>query len=163
MTFLIVLGVTFLVAWWLPRSHGGRSAKTAARRAMGLAFVVAGIVHFAMPDSLLAYFPHWVPYPDLINYATGIVEIVGGLAFLAPRFQERAGLVMATYLVLVFPANIYVAVADVAVPGLPDVWWYAWMRLPLQGVFIWWALWSTAPSYTDSPADIPRLIPRRSS
>ena len=54
---------------------------------------------------------------------------------------------MAAYLVAVFPANIYVAVADVDVTGQPGGF-QAWLRLPLQVLFIAWALASTTPTPT---------------
>jgi uncharacterized membrane protein len=126
---------------------------------MGAAFIVAGVMHFVMPDSLLAYFPDWVPYPELLNYGTGLIEIVGGLALLVPRprIHRVAGRLLALYLVAVFPANVYVAVADVTVPGLPDVWWYPWARLPFQALFIWWVLRSTSPEPApDQPASTVR-------
>jgi uncharacterized membrane protein len=53
----------------------------------------------------------------------------------------------------VFPANVYVAVEAVDVDGQPGGV-YPWLRLPLQAVFVWLALWSTgAPAFLrDLPA-----------
>jgi uncharacterized membrane protein len=145
-TILAILAVAFIATWLLPERLGGRSLKTAARRAMGLAFIVAGMTHLLMPDSFLAHFPDWTPYPKVLNALSGIAEMVGGLALLLTRGRARqtVGMLLALYLVLVFPANVYVAVADVDVPGLPDVWWYAWARLPFQALFVWWVVRSTA-------------------
>ena len=56
--------------------------------------------------------------------------------------RETVGRLTAAYLVAVFPANVYVAVADVDVEGQPGGV-FQWIRLPLQAVFIAWALWST--------------------
>ena len=42
----------------------------------------------------------------------------------------------------VFPGNVYVAVFDVEVDGQPGGA-YPWVRLPLQVLFIAWALWCT--------------------
>jgi uncharacterized membrane protein len=160
MTFFGVLGAAFLAAWLLPKQFGGRVLQPAARRAMGVAFVVAGVTHFLMPASFLAYFPPWVPFPKVLNNGSGLVEVVGGLALLVPhdRIQQRTGKLLALYLVLIFPANVYVAVAQVKVPGLPDVWWYPWARLPFQALFIWWALRSTIPEHARTGR---RLVPQR--
>jgi uncharacterized membrane protein len=49
---------------------------------------------------------------------------------------------MAAYLLAVWPANIYVAVAGVDVEGQPGGA-YAWIRIPFQVLFIAWVLWST--------------------
>ena len=87
----------------------------------------------------------WVPAAELLIFVTGIAEVVLGLALLLPQpWRWRAGIVLAAYLVAVFPANVYVAVAGVDVDGQPDGI-YAWLRLPLQVLFIAWALWSTRP------------------
>jgi hypothetical protein len=53
-----------------------------------------------------------------------------------------AGLALAAYLVAVFPSNVYVAIAGVDVDGQPGGW-YPWLRLPLQVLFVAWALWSS--------------------
>ena len=58
--------------------------------------------------------------------------------------RETVGRVTAAYLLAVFPANVYVAVADVDVEGQPGGV-FQWIRLPLQAVFVAWALWSTRP------------------
>ena len=55
-----------------------------------------------------------------------------------------------------FPANVYVAVADVDVEGQPGGV-FQWIRLPLQAVFIAWALWSTrAEAAPERAAERPR-------
>ena len=145
MLFLTVLLAAFVAAWALPARFGGRSVKDAARRAMGAAFIVAGTAHLAMPDPFLAHLPGWVRFAEAIAYASGVLEIAGGLALVVPWHRENVGRAIAAYLVLVFPANVYVAVAGVDVPGQPDGW-YHWARLPFQALFVWWALRSTAPS-----------------
>jgi uncharacterized membrane protein len=161
-TFFAILAVAFGATWLLPERLGGRSLKTAARRAMGVAFIVAGVTHLLMPDSFLAHFPDWTPYPTVLNALSGIAEIVGGLALLLTRGRalRAVGMLLALYLVLVFPANVYVAVADVDVPGLPDVWWYAWARLPFQALFVWWVARSTSLEGTRVDQSLIRPRPR---
>ena len=145
MLFLIVLLGAFVAAWALPVRFVGRSPKDAARRAMGAALVVAGVGHLATPDPFTAHLPDWVPFATPIVYASGLLEIALGLALFAPWRREDVGRAIAGYLVLVFPANVYVAVSGVDVPGQPGGW-YPWVRLPFQALFVWWALRSTAPS-----------------
>src|SRR5687767_4782687 len=111
MMFLAVLAVAFVVAWVLPVRYGGRSLKSAARHAMGIALVFAGVSHFVVLESFRAHLPGWLPARDLLVYATGAIEIAGGLALFVRRYREPVGLAVAAYLVLVFPANVYVAVA----------------------------------------------------
>ena len=149
MTFLIILFTAFLAMWALPTRYSGRSLLPAMRRSMGLAFIVAGISHFATPDLFRAHFPDWVPARDALVYGSGVVEVIGGLALFSRRRLAEIGTAIAAYLLLVFPANVYVAVADVDVPGLATGGWYLWVRLPLQGLFIWWALHSTTSYVSD--------------
>lgn len=52
------------------------------------------------------------------------------------------GRALALYLVAVWPANVYVAAAGVDVEGQPGGA-YPWIRVPLQVLFIAWALWSS--------------------
>ena len=150
MQFFILLIVVTVVGWLLPARCGGRSVRDAMRRALAVAFVFTGGSHLAMPQSFLVYFPPWVPFPEAIVYASGVVEVVGGLALFMGRYRAQIGLALAGYLLLIFPANVYAAVADVdeALPGLVDTSWYPWVRLPFQAIFIWWALHSTTEPVT---------------
>lgn len=124
MIFLGLLVVAFVIEWKLTAKYGGRSLKTTARRAMGIAFVLAEVTHFVMVEAFRAHIPTWVPARDLIVYASGVIEIVGGLALFIDRHQQRVGQAVAVYLLLVFPANVYVALAGVDVPGSPDGWYH---------------------------------------
>lgn len=157
MTFFVVLAVATVAAWALPRRFGERTARVAARRGMAAALVIAGVMHFVRPESFLAYLPGWVPAPDLLNAASGAMEIAGGLALItgSERFRRLTGIALAVYLVAIFPANVYVAVAGITVPGLPSAWGYPWLRLPFQALFVWWVLWSTSP--TKNPRQRSRL------
>jgi len=120
-----------------------------ARWALAALFVVAGVAHLVNPLPFVAHLPPAVPLREALVAATGWLEIVLGLLLLGPRRHRRTvGYVVAAYLVAVFPANVYVAVADVDVDGLPPDP-YPWLRLPLQVVLIAWALWCTAPRGQD--------------
>ena len=151
MTFLIILVTAFVATWALPSRYGGRSLRTPMRRAMALSLIVAGVSHFAAPDSFRAYIPAWVPARDALVYVSGVLEVIGGLALLGRRELRGIGNAIALYLLLVFPANVYVAVADVEVSGPMVNGWYHWARLPLQALFIWWVLHSTSPAGPDRP------------
>ena len=143
MLFFSIMLAAFAVAWLIP-SHGQRRpVREAARAAIGIAFVVAGASHFLTPTPFVQHLPTWVPERHAIIYLSGLAEIGGGLALLALRhWRRQIALALALYLVIVFPANVYVAVADVAIDGQPNGVW-SWVRLPFQAVYIWWLLWST--------------------
>lgn len=140
MLFLGLLLVTTALAALRPR-HGVRDV---ARRGMGAAMVVAGGTHLVDPTPFQQHIPDVVPGDLVLVVVTGIVEIALGLALLrrGPHVP-RVGVLLAAYLLTVFPTNVYVAVASVEVDGQPGGA-YAWIRLPLQALFIAWTLWSTA-------------------
>jgi uncharacterized membrane protein len=113
------------------------------RIALAGGMVVAGIGHLAAPEPFLAHLPGWVPAPGLVIAASGVVEIGLGLALLLTRSLRRwVGIALAVFLVTVFPANVYVAVAGIDVVGQPGGV-YPWLRLGFQPLFVWLAVWST--------------------
>lgn len=143
MIFLFVLAVaTGAAATFL--ALGRRfSARSAARAGMAVAMAFAGLSHLFMPTPFVQHLPTWVPAREELVFLTGLLEIALGAALLLRRpLQQRAGLALAAYLVAVFPANVYVAAAGIDVDGQPGGA-YPWLRLPLQLVFVAWALWST--------------------
>jgi uncharacterized membrane protein len=142
--FTLVLVAATLLAW----GAGARSGATwqdHARRGLAVAMVVAGAGHFAQPDPFVAHLPDWVPARTGVVYLSGIAEIAFGVALLAlPGPRAAIGRLLALFFLAVWPANIYVAIADVEVDGQPGGA-YRWIRLPFQVLYIAWALWSTRP------------------
>jgi uncharacterized membrane protein len=91
---------------------------------------------------------------------TGVVEIgLCAALLLRQPWRRRAGLALAAYLVAVFPANVYVAVAGIEVEGQPGGL-YPWLRLPFQALFVAWALWSTEWDLQQLRAAANRLVGR---
>ena len=127
------------------RERDQRSWRHAAQYGLGIAFVVAGTSHLVNTTPFEQHLPEWVPAATTIIVISGIAEIVLGFALVtARRSAPVVGLAAAVFLVAVFPANVYVAVAGVDVDGLPGGL-YPWLRLPLQAVFVVWAWASTRP------------------
>jgi uncharacterized membrane protein len=155
MIFLAVLVVATGVAAITAHRSGARAW---ARMGLGTAFAVAGSAHLAQPTPFEQHLPSWVPASSALVMATGLVEIAIGVALVvARRHAQTVGLAAATYLVAVWPSNIYVAIAGVEVDGQPGGA-YPWVRVPLQVLFIAWAWWSTAqPSGALTPATQPAL------
>lgn len=50
---------------------------------LGVFFISAGIRHFTNPEFFLAIMPPYIPFHEFCVFASGIVEIVGGLGILA--------------------------------------------------------------------------------
>ncbi|MEA1931603.1 MAG: DoxX-like family protein [Euryarchaeota archaeon] len=113
---------------------------------MGLGYVVAGILHFVVPELYAQIIPPMLPAPLALVYLSGVAEIAVGIGVLIPRTRRFAAWSTIALLVAIFPANVYMATSMVVVEGLgsgdpsPLV---RWGRLPLQGVLILWAYWYT--------------------
>jgi uncharacterized membrane protein len=112
-------------------------------------YVVAGVAHLRAPDAFLPIVPAFVPDPRDVILVTGICELAGAIALLTRRLRWLAGVMLAAYAVCVFPANIKHAVDGIEVAGIPASWWYHGLRLALQPVLVWWALFSA--QVTDWP------------
>ena len=112
---------------------------------MGVFYVLAGYNHFADPDVYRAMIPGDLPIEGLLHYGVGTLEIVLGVAVLIPRYRVRAAWGLIALLIAIFPANVYVAIADVEYLGRPTTT-LNWIRLPFQFLFIAWAWWYTKPT-----------------
>lgn len=113
------------------------------RWALGLAFVAAGVNHFANPDFYVRIMPPDLPWHAELVFWSGVAEVVLGLLALPARTAPLAGWGLVALLVAVFPANVHMAVHPERFPRFPA--WLLLARLPLQGVFIWWAYRWTRP------------------
>jgi uncharacterized membrane protein len=119
-----------------------KSKKDIARVSLALLFMVASSLHF-ITDVELKIIPPFLPLRREALYITGIFELLGGIGLLIPRFQRVAAWGLAALLVAIFPANIYHAVKNIQLGGILNSPFYHVVRLPLQAVLIWWALWCT--------------------
>jgi uncharacterized membrane protein len=81
---------------------------------------------------------------DFVVIASGIVEIVLGLALLILwRYRSQVGLIVAIFFILIFPGNINQYVNGIDAFGL-DTDQARLTRLFFQPLLVAWALWSTS-------------------
>ena len=83
----------------------------------GLAFIKIGIAHFREPGKFVEIIPPFLPFPLMLVYISGAMEIVGGVAIIYPDTQVLAGRFLALFLIGVYPANLYMWTHDVAFDG----------------------------------------------
>jgi uncharacterized membrane protein len=126
------------------RTPADRSAVPSLLRwALAGFMVVAGVGHLVAADAFLGQVPTWLPQRTLIVWVSGVVEIGFALALvLLPHRRRQVGWALATFFVLIFPGNLYQAIAGTDAFGL-DTPAARWSRLAFQPVLILWALWST--------------------
>ena len=121
------------------------TAQNVGRTILGLFLMLAGTGHLTFQRvEFTAQVPPWLPFsPDFVVLASGIVEILLGasLLFLSKQ-RTTVGWVVAIFFVLVFPGNIAQLMEHRDAFGL-DTDTKRWLRLPMQPVLIFLALWST--------------------
>ncbi len=117
--------------------------RTAARLALGIAMVGAGVGHLTTQrQAFRAQVPNWFPVDaDLTVVGSGAVEIALGASFVAlPRHKRLVGTFLALFFVVIFPGNIAQYVEGTDAFGL-DTDRKRLLRLFFQPVLVIWALY----------------------
>lgn len=111
-------------------------------------FVVGGLGHFVFTDTLVSVTPAWVPEPRWVVLATGVAEVVGGLALFSARLHRWAGLALIAFTICVTPVHIEMLQHAERYPSLGEP--ALWARLLFQPVLIWiiWGVTLTPPRST---------------
>lgn len=123
--------------------------RTGLRVLFGLLFVGAGINHFVHEEFYVAIMPGYLPAHAALVAISGVVEIIVGLAVLAPKLRPHSGWAAVATLLAVFPANIHMALHPEDFPDIPSLG--LWIRLPIQCLLIAWAVWTTrVPKKSDT-------------
>lgn len=120
----------------------GRIAQTVGRVLLGAFLVFAGVSHFRATDAFMAQVPPFLPAPEFIVLASGVVEVALGVWLVSGIRKTAAGLVTAAFFVAVFPGNISQYLTGASAFGLDNDAARA-IRLLFQPVLIAWALAST--------------------
>ncbi|RJL27200.1 DoxX family protein [Bailinhaonella thermotolerans] len=123
-----------------------------AAHAMAVMLVITASAHFvpagvaAMPNhgDVVAMMPPFIPFPGLVVYLTGVLELLGALGLVITRTRRPAGIALAIFFVLVLPANVHATLAGIPFAGQepPPLW----LRVPEQLVYIAVALWAARPA-----------------
>jgi uncharacterized membrane protein len=104
-----LLGVDVLNGW-----------HPALRVGLALMFVLTGVAHFASRRAdLIAMVPPSLPRPGLLVTVTGVLELVGALALLAPATARWAAAGLALLMLAMFPANASAARRRLTLAGRP--------------------------------------------
>jgi uncharacterized membrane protein len=113
---------------------GGKIKKSLAF--MSIFYILAGTLHFVMPKFYMKMMPSYIPFHHELIYVSGLAEIILGFGLLNHNFMRLSAWGIIALLVAVFPANVY-AYTDKVDLGVPQ--WVLLVRIPLQGVLIYWA------------------------
>ena len=119
--------------------------KATLRGVLAVCMVIAGILHFAVPDPFIRIVPGFLPVPAALVYISGVIEILLGIGLLIPATRQPAAWGLVALFVAVYPANLNMAINHIQIAGIPDAWWFQAIRLPFQFVLIAWAYWLAQP------------------
>ena len=119
------------------------STKSISKFVLAIFMIVAGTMHFVNPDFFLKIVPPYLPLHKELVLLSGVCEMLLGVLLLIPRYSHLAAWGIIALLIAVFPANVYLYQNQDILPASPIL---HLLRLPLQGVFIFWAFWHTRPA-----------------
>jgi uncharacterized membrane protein len=113
------------------------------RTGLSIFYAVAGVLHICIPGPFLSVTPSWVPDAPQVILLTGICEIAGAIGLFFPTLRRAAGIALALYAICVFPANIKHAIDSLSASAVsPSQWLYHALRLPMQPLIVWLALFA---------------------
>jgi len=140
---LLSIGALLLLTGYLFNIPYLQQLPVDARISAAVMFVLIGSMHLAKPEKLTYMIAGILPYAHALVIISGVLEIVFGIGLLFPSTRMYAAWALIVLLILMFPANIHVAVKQLPAPGgLPAAPWYTWSRLafqPIYCIWIWWA------------------------
>lgn len=157
---LVVLIGTTVVLWVLGTVGVARfrSLRDVIAWAMAAMFLLTASAHFTyMRQDLAAMIPPPLTGNMALIYFTGVLEVVGAIGLLLPRFRRTAALCLIVLLAALLPANIYAATHHVTFRGEPPT--PLLPRILLQIIWaglLWWS------SVRRRNADEPALLASRS-
>ena len=108
-------------------------------RLFGPFFIFAGVMHFLIPRTYARAMPPYLPAHTELVYASGVAEIIGGLATMHPATRRFGSAFSIATLLAVFPANVHMALNPGDFPDAPGGEAALWARLPFQAAFLAWA------------------------
>ena len=107
----------------------------------GIAFILVGISHFRNPQIFVEIVPPFLPFALFLVYVTGAMEIAGGIGIIYPGSRVITGRLLVLFLLAVFPANLYMWIADVPFDGTLLTTQQHMLRAGIQVVLIIVALY----------------------
>jgi uncharacterized membrane protein len=105
-------------------------------------YLYAGVNHFLNPVGYIRIIPHYIPLPKLVNYLSGMFEILFGLLLIAKISRPIGAIGICLLLIAFLPVHIQMIIDAPFKLGTFTVSpLVAWIRLALQPLLILWAWW----------------------
>ncbi len=104
---------------------------------LGLLLVFGGIMHFVNTEFYLKAMPSFLPFHELIVYASGVAEIMLGILLVISKTTRKAAVGIIVLFIAIFPANINMYLNHADFPDMSET--ALLIRLPIQLFLIAWA------------------------
>ena len=114
---------------------------------LSIMYIFIGIRHFTDPQYFLDIVPPQLPSKLFLVYFTGLIEVIGGAAILAPKTRKAGAYLLIFLLVSVFPANIYLYISETPQNLLGISKMDALIRMPFQIPLILLAYWHSKKNH----------------
>ncbi len=115
---------------------------------LALLYISVGFKHFTDTNFFMAIMPQYLPFHRELIYISGFFEILFGLMLIFKKYRFYAGWGLVILLVLIFPANIYLAqnIDSQELLGISQE--DAIIRMPFQLPLILLAYWHTKDNFS---------------
>jgi len=108
--------------------------------ALSAFYVLAGLNHFRDPEFYLPLIPEYFPAHELINYVSGILEVILGVLIIPVTTRKYAATGIIILLICFIPAHVYFIQIGGCAGKLCVPEWIAWVRLLIiHPILIYWA------------------------
>ena len=108
---------------------------------MALLYSYVGVKHFIDTEFFLAIVPPFIKCKKEVVLLSGLIEIILGILLLFKKTRKLSAKAIIVLLIIVFPANIYLYVSDIAREILSISKKQALFRMPFQIPLIIIAYW----------------------
>lgn len=119
---------------------------------LALLLLTTGTWHFASPDGFKSIVPGFLGSPSFWVFISGIGELACAVTLAIRPTRRIAGWLTLALFVVVFPANIKMALDSLHGNGSELI---AWVRLPLQIPLVLWAFYIARRTPTSDGRFVP--------
>jgi uncharacterized membrane protein len=116
--------------------------KSIAAFAFGAFLVFGGINHFLNPEFYVPFVPSWISL-ELANWSSGILEVIFGVGLFFPKSRRWSAWGAFGLMLCFLPLHVWDVFRDDPAIGSATA---AYIRLPVQFLFIAWTWWLAQPS-----------------
>ena len=108
---------------------------------MSLFYTLMGLKHIFDPKYFAPMMPSILPYKFFLIYVSGSLELTLGFFLILDEYRFYAAVGLMILLVLIFPANIYIAFNESARKKMKVSKLFCLIRLLFQPILIFIAYW----------------------